>query len=45
MSVAGANKLCNIEVEGVASFACLAGLLNRNTGAYDMPELKHELQQ
>merc|ERR1711954_520134 len=33
------------EVEGVASFTCAAGLINKNTGAYDMAEVKHELQQ
>ena len=44
-SVQGAKKLFDVEVEGVASFTCAAGLINKNTGAYDMAELKHELQQ
>ena len=42
-SVADAKKLFQIETDGLANFACAAGLINRGTSAYEMDALKHEL--
>ena len=42
-SVVDAKKLYELEQDGLANFACAAGLLNRDTSAYEMDALKHKL--
>ena len=43
-SVQDNKRLFNIEVEGIAGFACTAGLVNTRTNASEMDGLKAELQ-
>ena len=42
-SVADAKRLYELEQDGLANFACAAGLLNRETSVYEMDALKHKL--
>ena len=42
-SVRDAKKLFDVEVEGIAGFACTAGMINTNTEAFEIDELKAEL--
>ena len=43
-SVQDAKRLFDIEVEGIAGFACVAGLVNTRINAFEMDSLKAELQ-
>ena len=44
-SVQGGKRLFQLEVDGIANFACLAGLVNGNTGPFEMLALKAKLYQ
>ena len=43
-SLADAKKLFQLEIDGVAQFACQAGLINGRTNPYKMARLKYEIQ-
>ena len=42
-SVQGAKRIFKLEVDGIASFDCVAGLVDGRTGPFEMGELKYEL--
>ena len=43
VSVQGAKHVFKLEVDRIAKFACVAGLVNGRTGPFEMEELKFEL--